>query len=130
VLISPWLPAGLGSVIFGGKVFDHSSIVRALRTTFALGPALTNRDEVAPDWNDLLLTTPRALRAKLPAVAQPKFRAPPLSDDAVAARKPPDGNLLGVAQIAADIDWHTAERLHMPPLLASNWYRPGRFPTV
>jgi phospholipase C len=121
VLISPWLPAGLGSTIFGGKVFDHSSIVRALRTTFALGPALTNRDEVAPDWNDLLLTTPRALRAKLPAVAQPKFRAPPLSDDAVAARKPPDGNLLGVAQIAADIDWHTAERLHMPPLLASNF---------
>ena len=122
VLISPWLPAGLGSTIFGKDVFfDHSSIVRALRTTFSLGSELTQRDKASPDWNSQLLATPRAMRAKLPAISQPRFRAPSPSVEAIAARKPPDGNLLGVAQIAADIDWHTAERLRMPPLIASTF---------
>lgn len=122
VLISPWLPAGLGSDVFGKNVaFDHSSIVRALRSTFALGAKLTNRDEASPDWNSVMLAQPRALQQKLPAAAKPKFRAAPLAMEAVAAQGPPSGNVLGMAQIAADIDWHTAERMGVPPLLASQF---------
>jgi phospholipase C len=122
VLISPWLPAGRGSDVFGKNVvFDHSSIVRALRSTFALGPKLTNRDEASPDWNSVMLAQPRALQQKLPAAAKPKFRAPAPALEAVAAEGPPSGNILGIAQIAADIDWHTAERMGVPPLIVSQF---------
>jgi phospholipase C len=121
VLISPWLPAGLGSDVFGGVAFDHASIVRALRTTFALGAKLTNRDQASPDWNDVLLAQPRALKQKLPVPAKPKFRAPTPAMEVVAAQGPPGGNVLGMAQIAADIDWHTAERMGVPPLIVSHF---------
>ena len=110
VLISPWLPAGLGSNVFGNNVqFDHASIVRALRSTFSLGAKLTNRDEASPDWNSAMLAQPRTLQKKLPAIARPKFKAACRLPE-VAAAGPPDGNILGMAQIAADIDWHIAER--------------------
>jgi phospholipase C len=122
VLISPWLPAGLGSDVFGKNVtFDHASIVRALRSTFALGSKLTNRDEASPDWNSVMLASPRVLQQKLPAAAKTKFRAPAPAMAAVAAQGPPDGNVLGMAQIAADIDWHTAERMGVPPLIVSQF---------
>jgi phospholipase C len=122
VLISPWLPAGLGSDVFGkNAAFDHASIVRALRSTFALGAKLTDRDEASPDWNSVMLAQPRALQQKLPAAAKPKFRAAPPAIEAVAAQGPPDGNVLGMAQIAADIDWHTAERMGVPPLIVSQF---------
>jgi phospholipase C len=124
ILISPWLPAGLGSEVFGANAFfDHSSIVKALRTTFSLGVRLTNRDDASPDWNTQLLATPRLLRANLPVIAPPKFRAPLPDDDAVAARSKPSGTLLGMAQIAADVDWHSAERLREPPLIVSDFQK-------
>lgn len=68
-----------------------------------------------------MLAQPRALQQKLPAVAKPKFRAPAPALEAVAAAGPPSGNVLGVAQIAADIDWHTAERTGVPPLIVSQF---------
>ena len=121
VLISRWLPAGRGSDIFSGATFDHSAIVHALRTTFSLGGPLTNRDNAAPDWNSVLLANPRTLQANLPAVAQPVFRAAPATNEVIAARGEPDGNLRGMAQIAAEIDWYTAERLRVPPLITSTF---------
>lgn len=123
VLISPWLPAGLGSTVFGNNShFDHASIVRALRSTFSLGPKLTDRDQASPDWNAALLSTPRTLSLKLPTIAAPKIRKARPSVEAVAAQEDaPSGNLLGVSQIAADIDWHTAERLGVPPLIVSSF---------
>jgi len=125
VLISPWLPAGLGSNIFGNNVqFDHASIVRALRSTFSLGAKLTNRDEASPDWNSALLAQPRTLKKTLPAIARPKFKAAVPDLPEVAAAGPPSGNILGMAQIAADIDWHIAERQRVPPLIVSS-FEPG-----
>jgi phospholipase C len=122
VLISPWLPAGLGSDIFGGNAcFDHASIIRALRSTFALGGQLTNRDEASPDWNSVLLAKPRTLNLKLPSVAIPKIRLPSRSLKEIAAREAPSGNILGTTHIAADVDWYTAERLHVPPLIVSDF---------
>jgi phospholipase C len=126
VLISPWLPAGLGSDVFGkNSTFDHSSIVRALRSTFALDDAnrkqLTNRDKASPDWNSKLLATPRTIKLNLPAVAVPKHKTPVPSIKEVAASGPPSGNLLGISQIAVDIDWYTAERLRVPPHITSDF---------
>jgi phospholipase C len=126
VLISPWLPAGLGSNVFGRNTkFDHSSVVRALRSTFALDDAshkqLTERDNASPDWNSKLLATPRTINLKLPAVAVPKLKRPVPSLEEVAASGPPSGNLLGVSQIAVDIDWYTAERLSVPPHITSDF---------
>jgi phospholipase C len=125
VLISPWLPAGRGSSVFGSNaVFDHSSIVRALRSTFSLGLKLTNRDEASPDWNSVLLPQARALQPSLPSVTATVAKAPPPAMEAIAASGPPSGNLLGMAQIAADIDWHIAERQRVPPLIVSD-FQPG-----
>jgi len=121
VLISPWLPAGRGATVFPNVTFDHSAIVRALRTTFGLGGPLTKRDNAAPDWNDVLLANPRTLHANLPAIAQPEFRSAPASNEAIAAAGEPDGNLRGMAQIAAEIDWYASERLRVAPLIASNF---------
>jgi phospholipase C len=122
VLISPWLPAGLGSQVFGPKtVFDHASIVRALRSTFSLGGQLTNRDGNSPDWNSALLANPRSVLMTLPRVAAPKLRASAPSLRKAAAQGAPSGNILGTAQIAIDIDWHTAERLRVAPLIVSDF---------
>jgi phospholipase C len=122
VLISPWLPAGIGSGVFGNNaIFDHASIVSALRSTFSLGPKLTNRDDASPDWNAVLLPQPRALQMGLPTVAKSKLKTPPAGQQEIAAAGPPSGNILGVAQIAADIDWHISERMGTPPLIVSNF---------
>ncbi len=123
VLISPLLPAGRGSQIYPNAIFDHSAIVRALRTTFSLGGPLTNRDNAAPDWNSALLANPRTLKANLPAIAQPQFKAASATDEALAARGEPDGNLRGMAQIAAEIDWYASERLRVAPLITSNFHQ-------
>ena len=120
VLISPWLPAGLGSHIFGNKPFDHSSIVRALRTTFSLGGRLTDRDDASPDWNSALLTKPRTVPLKLPSVSASKRSKVPDPKE-IARRAPPSGNVLGTAQIAVDVDWHSAERLRVAPLVTSEF---------
>ena len=120
VLISPWLPAGLGSAVFGGN-FDHASIVAALRSTFTLGAQLTNRDGASPDWNSKLLTRPRKLNLKLRKIRAPKLGVRLPSLEKIAASDAPSGNLLGMCHIAVDIDWHTAERLRVPPLIASDF---------
>ncbi|MBR0716920.1 alkaline phosphatase family protein [Bradyrhizobium liaoningense] len=123
VLISPWLPAGLGSTIFGGNArFDHASVVRALRSTFSLGRKLTNRDEASPDWNAALLAKPRDVSLTLPKVAAKALRRPiPTAKEVVREEVAPSGNVLGTGQIVADIDWHTAQRLHVPPVIASQF---------
>jgi phospholipase C len=122
VLVSPWLPAGLGSNIFKNSSFDHSSIIRSLRSTFSLGGRLTNRDGASPDWNSALLATPRTISTKLPTViASIRGKKAPPSLKEVAQRGPPSGNVLGTAQIAVDVDWHAAERLRLAPLVTSEF---------
>ncbi|ARP64337.1 hypothetical protein A9K65_013810 [Mesorhizobium sp. WSM1497] len=122
LLISPWLPAGLGSRVFGpNTAFDHSSVVRALRSTFSLGAELTLRDLASPDWNQVLLEKPRALSVELPEVMAPQFDARPPSLEEISAEGSPSGNVLGTAQIAVDLDWYIAERIHKAPLITSEF---------
>jgi phospholipase C len=124
VLISPWLPQGLGSQIYGPKaIFDHSSVVRALRETFQLGAELTKRDKASPNWNSKLLNAPRSLGVPFPA-AVPKARRPVPLSRSIKADSPPGGNVLAWAQIAMDVDWHVAERLGEPPLHLTEYFEP------
>jgi phospholipase C len=123
VLVSRWLPAGIGSNIYGKVAFDHSSNVHALRSVFSLGPALTNRDAASPDWSAAMLKTPRSVDRRLPAPARPKFRTKPQSVETIAGLGALSGNVLGTSQIAADVDWYTAERLGKAPLVTSTFQK-------
>jgi phospholipase C len=61
ILVSPLAPRGkLGSELFPGKTFDHTSIISSVFETFAVGPALTARDAVAPTWTACLSAQARA----------------------------------------------------------------------
>ena len=71
-----------------------------------------------------MLAQPRTLQKNLPAIARPKLKAAVPDLPEVAAAGPPSGNILGMAQIAADIDWHIAERQRVPPLIVSR-FEPG-----
>jgi phospholipase C len=58
MIVSPWLPVGLGSQVFPGQVFDHASILSSLRVIFGLGNPLTQRDAAASTWSSARLSTP------------------------------------------------------------------------
>jgi phospholipase C len=116
LLVSPWLPSGLGSQIFKNReVFDHASIISSLRMTFGLGNPLTARDKAAPSWYKELLHEPRALPAKLPA--PPVVAA--LTVDPIAM--PTSPSLLGTFESAVRLDRALAARTGQSPLIASTY---------
>ena len=57
---------------------------------------------------------------KLPSVSASKRSKVPDPKE-IARRAPPSGNVLGTAQIAVDVDWHSAERLRVAPLVTSEF---------
>lgn len=125
LLISPWLPVGRGSdtKFFGPNAyFDHSSIVRGVRSTFGISHHLTKRDQASPDWNALLLSSPRKLTASLPKIAALKpYKPRSPKERSIAPVGPPSGNLVGTAYIAVDIDWDVAEQTGVKPLVVSEF---------
>lgn len=121
LLISPWLPTGLGSTVFGsGQTFDHSSVLRALCSTFNLGSQFTERDKASPDWNDVLRSSPRTLALDLPRAAAPAFKLTSARSIKANTKGPINGNLVGTVQIALDMDMYLAERLGLQPLASSS----------
>jgi phospholipase C len=124
ILISPWLPQGLGSKIFAGKIFDHSSIVASLRDTFALGPGLTNRDKGAPSWMQSVLKAPRTprigvIRKKKNDIPSPAVKGSARRNLAVASSH----NLFGFSQIACAVDWQVARQTGTAPLATTTHAR-------
>ncbi len=125
MLVSPWLPVGLGSQVFPNRVFDHSSIISSLRETFGLVDPLTRRDASASTWSSALLSKPRTVAALATRRrARPKMNrtVPDLSKVSMSTRG--SGTLMGIAHIAVDIDWYVAERMGTPPLIASQFQVP------
>lgn len=120
LLISAWLPAGLGSQVFPNKVFDHSSIVSSLRATFSLGHPLTKRDASAPSWTDALLPAPRAPDIKkLGTTILPKKRAvEPLSINRI--KGPPSESVISAAHVAHAVDWQVARHTGVAPLASTS----------
>ncbi|MDB5870644.1 MAG: hypothetical protein JWQ07_86 [Ramlibacter sp.] len=118
LLLSPWLPVGLGSRIFPGQYFDHASIISSLRLIFQLGEPLTNRDASAPSWHTALLSTPRELELTMPRVAAATQTQAALTR---ASDAPGSASLLGTLQIAVKMDWDLAARTGAPPLVTSEF---------
>lgn len=122
ILISPLLPSGLGSKVFPGKVFDHSSIVASLRDVFALGPSLTARDAHAPSWGAALR---KAARSKQIGVLRHKAAASPAKTPAKTPSKKgvdkPNRNIPGFSQIAFAVDWQLARQTGTVPLATSTF---------
>lgn len=103
VLISPYIRQGTVLRPPGSTPFDHTSIIKTLRNRFNLGPALTLRDEAAPDLDGALLLAepdnlgPETIEA-LPYVASP-------AEVATARQRPPNSMQKGLVHLAA----------HLPP---------------
>jgi phospholipase C len=122
LIVSPLAPRGLGSLMFPGEVFDHSSIVAFVREVFDLGPPLTARDAWAPTWSSKLLSTPRQDIDPLAKVARITAQAPATLPTAVATSGAQiDGSLAGFAAIAADMDRYIAKHSGTKPLIASTF---------
>lgn len=119
ILISPWLPQGLGSVVFPKKGFDHSSIVASVRSHFGLPTPLTDRDANAPDWTSALIGSPRAtlgpLTMKVPVLARSVLAKPNLRR----VQDPPPVNLGGFLQIAKSVDFELAKLNGTAPLAST-----------
>jgi phospholipase C len=118
------LPQGLGSQIFPGKIFDHSSIVASLRDTFGLGPGLTNRDKSAPSWMLSVLKSPRnpgigAIRKKKNHNPSPALKGSPRKNPAITSTR----NLFGFSQIACAVDWQVAKQTGTAPLATTTHAR-------
>jgi phospholipase C len=115
LIVSPWLPSGLGTRVFPGQVFDHASIISSLRMTFGLGEPLTQRDAAAPSWYTEVLPEPRPLPSVLPVAARPA------EAEIASAGAPSSPSLIGTFEIAAKLDWQLAAQLGQPPLVASQF---------
>ena len=116
LLVSPWLPTGLGSQVFAGQVFEHASILAFLREVFQLGEPLTRRDASASSWHAGLLKTPRSLptlNARLPGQ--------PAAPAALAELQGISHSILGTLHIATAVDWDLAAKTGQPPLLAGSF---------
>lgn len=54
VIVSPFVPQGTILRPSGSIPFDHTSIIKTVRTRFSLGPPLSDRDASAPDLDSAL----------------------------------------------------------------------------
>jgi len=119
LLISPLAPKGkLGSELFPGKFFDHSSVIKSVFDNFGLGAPLTARDGAAPSWLAGLTVGARAgagdgpvTLSIAPPVAIPTAKATKATKAAEASTQVDvDGFLAGTALIALDLDREMAKK--------------------
>jgi phospholipase C len=119
VIISPFVRQGTALRPPGDVPFDHTSILKTLRTRFPLGPALTARDHDAPDIaGALTLSNPTNLGPQrldaLPFVATP-------TEVATHQTKPLNSNQKALVTLAARLpDTQVPASLKPPPAGAEN----------
>jgi phospholipase C len=122
LLISPLAPRGkLGSELFPGATFDHSSVIKSVFENFGLGAPLTGRDAAAPSWNACLDANARADVGDGPAVlsAPAKPKAAELAQKAMPAVTVPkdvDGFLAGMSLISMDLDREISNQTGKAPI--------------
>lgn len=118
ILASPWLQPGakLGSQVFAGQTFDHTSVISSVMQMFGLSPALTKRDAAAPTWAAAFATVAAADVDKGPtqlASASPGagVRSALVSREPMPNLAPqaPDAFVEGLALIALDLDRHVSK---------------------
>jgi len=125
VLVSPWIgKGGLGSQVFPGAVFDHTSVISSLREHFALGGPITRRDAAAPSWSSGLAGTLRTGAVDGPATLGPvAIGTAPAQTPATAegvfpsdSTAEPDPFIEGMALIALDQDRFVSQQQGTLPL--------------
>jgi phospholipase C len=113
VIVSPLIPAN----IIDHRLYDHSSIPKAVETVFGL-PPLTERDKVASDPNDLLrlMTARQNAPERLPNAAMPTM--PKTAVAAPASGSTVDhGNLPALLHIAMRADIATSSPAYKHAIL-------------
>jgi len=114
ILIGPNVPAGkLGSELFPGRSFDHASVVSTVRSLFALGGPLTDRDRDAPTWDACLTSAlgARAVALESKSIAVDRRRPDPAPPAAAI-----DGFATGMGLIAMDLDRMGAKLAGQPTI--------------
>ena len=115
LLIGPDAPVnGLGSALFPGSNFDHTSVVSTVREIFHLGGPLTHRDRDAPTWHGCLTGAARTTNLALTSV--PPTADPALAEPVPAAPQTVDGFANGMGLIAMDLDKKAARLTGQAPV--------------
>lgn len=101
VLVSPYISPGTVLRPDGPTPFDHTSIIKTLRLRFGLGPALTRRDEAAPDLDGALpLAEPENPGPS--SIDVPPY-VPSPAEVAVARQRPPNDMQKALLHLAAHL---------------------------
>jgi phospholipase C len=116
ILASPFAPRGaLGSSLFPGATFDHSSVIASVFEIFGLGAPLTQRDAHAPSWDGCLAAGARndlgPARLSGPAASVAHLAVTPSKTGGET-----DGFLAGVALISLDMDRIISEQTGASPI--------------
>jgi phospholipase C len=116
LLISPYAPAGAiaSQRCPDGTTFDHASVVRSVRDTFAIEAPLTNRDATAPSWLALLSDTPRQDCPGGDDIPPPNLSTAAAPEAPQIGASPPDSFLTGISLIARDLDQALTHRTGSP----------------
>ncbi|MEX8493461.1 alkaline phosphatase family protein [Sphaerotilus sp.] len=134
ILVSPWVSRGvLGSKVFPGSTFDHTSVISSLRANFGLGEPITHRDAAAPNWWSALNAQPRTgldagphALAAVQSVTTPAPAALGMVREPVAhgGQQKPDPFIEGVALIALDLDRFVSQQKATPTLATQVFQKP------
>jgi phospholipase C len=127
LLVSPHAPKGaLGSALFPGQHFDHSSVIRTACDLLGLAGPLTQRDAAATSWGPCLKPSARDSLSAAPVllvdVNKAKSAAPAKTTSKSASRAMPrvasdvDGFVAGLGLIALDMDREMAATSGRTPL--------------
>jgi phospholipase C len=125
VMISPWIaPGGLGSQLFPGKVFDHTSIVKTAMKLFGAGGALGARTAAANSFEGIcslasVRTDGDAISNSMPpsrsAAAPPSVSASPTP-----AAEPSDHSTNAFSRIAMSLDLSMRQATPLPPVAVTH----------
>ena len=114
ILIGPTVPTGkLGSELFPGQRFDHSSVVSTARSIFELAGPLTNRDRDAPTWDGCLATVASTADTALESKAITVNQVAPAR---ALTQATVDGFTSGMGLIAMDLDKMGAKLARQPTI--------------
>ena len=123
VAISPWIaPGGLGSEVFPGKVFDHTSIIKTVMNLFGIGASLGAREQAANSIESICSLP--AMRTDGDAIAALlRQSAPPATAAAVSAgpaSQMPDHATNSFSRIAMSLDLSMKAATPLPPVAVTH----------
>lgn len=125
VVVSPWIArGGLGSQMFPGKIFDHTSIVKTVMNLLDVGGSLGARAEAANSFEGVCSLT--AMRTDGDAISgslpQPRAAAAPQSVSAPPApvAEPSDHSTNAFSRIAMSLDLSMKQSTPLPPVAVTH----------